>query len=70
MPEYKNRFASPNFLEETILGQEGNKIGAIRIKPSSVLWKPKGERQFYSVTLDDFADWITDPSTCAVRKWS
>ena len=70
MPEYKNRFASPSFIEETIIGQAGNKIGVVRIKPSALLWKPKGERQFYSVNLGYFAEWITSPSTGALRKWS
>ena len=70
MPAFKNRFASPNFLEETIIEQAGSKIGVIRIKPSSVLWKPSGEHQFYSVTLDRFIGWITNPRTRGVVRKS
>jgi hypothetical protein len=69
MSKYKNRFASPNFIQETITGKKGKKIGVIRIKPSSVLWKPSGERQFYSVTLERFAAWITNKKTGAGLKW-
>lgn len=71
MSKFKNRFGSPNFLEETIIEKEGNKIiGVIRIKPSSVLWKPSGERQFYSITLDRFIGWITNPRTRGVVRKS
>jgi hypothetical protein len=69
MAKYLNRFARPNFVEETITGQRGEKIGVIRIKPSSVLWKPSGERQFYSITIDHFEKWITSKRTDAERKW-
>lgn len=36
----------------------GGKIGELRIKPSSILWKAKGARRYHSIPLDDFADWI------------
>ena len=67
MPKSRNQFAGPNFLEETIIEQAGNKIGVIRIKPSRVLWKPSGERKFYSITLDRFVEWITKRRTGAAR---
>ena len=52
-----------------ILREDGTRIGVIRIKPSSVLWKPSGERQFYSITLERFEKWITHRRTGAERKW-
>ena len=61
----KNQFGGPNFTEETIETEEGNKIGIIRIKPSTVLWKPSGEHKFYSISLDSFVEWITDEETGA-----
>ena len=63
----KNQFARQKLVDEAILNQDGSRIGLIRIKPSSVLWKPKSEQQFYCVRLDEFSDWITSPSTCARR---
>jgi hypothetical protein len=58
MPDYKNRFKSPTYIEESILdGSTGNKIGTIQIKPSSISWKSKGQHKFYSVSIDDFARW-------------
>jgi hypothetical protein len=35
-------------------------MGTIRLKPSSVLWKPKGAQQFYVATLDEFSAWIQE----------
>jgi len=67
MPRYKNQFAGPNFIEETILTQEGAIIGVIRIKPSSVLWKPSGEQKFYCVRLDRFVRWIKSRKAGASR---
>ena len=65
MPSYVNSFASPKYIEETIVNKSGV-VGVIRIKPSGVLWKPKGSQKFYSVSLAKFTEWITDGNTKAV----
>ena len=70
MPEYKNRFASPKFIQETILDKNGNKKGDVRIKPSSIKWKPRGEHKYYSVSIECFAEWIISPSSGAQRTSS
>ena len=70
MPTYKNSFASPAFIEETIIDRNGNKLGTIRVKPSSVLWKPANQHSFYNVKLEDFTTWITAASTSARRAAS
>jgi hypothetical protein len=64
MPVYSNEFTAPKYIQETIRdASTGETIGTIRIKPSSVLWKPKGQYEYYSVTLDAFAGWITSLGT-------
>lgn len=65
MPNYKNRFRAPAYLEETIEDENGTVLGTIRVKPSSVLWKPKNAHKYYSVSLASFAEWIMDPDTKA-----
>jgi len=65
MPKYVNSFASPEFIQETILDEKRNVVGVLRIKPSSVLWKPRGQQKFYAVSLADFAAWITGASAHA-----
>jgi hypothetical protein len=70
MPKYNNRFKSPTYLEEAIEDENGATVGSIRIKPSSVLWRPVNAQKFYAVSLDQFASWITDPATRATRTGS
>jgi len=70
MPNYKNSFASPDFIEETVLDEGGVKVGTIHIKPSSVLWKPVNKRKFYSVSFKAFTAWITAEETAAKQKSS
>jgi hypothetical protein len=67
MPKYLNQFKSPDHIEETIVDEDGATVGTIRVKPTSVLWKPKGQHQFYAVPLTKFATWITSPGTAAKR---
>lgn len=70
MPKYNNRFKSPTYLEETIEDENGTIVGSIRVKPSSILWRPVNAQKFYAITLDEFARWITDPNTGANRTAS
>jgi len=70
MPKYNNSFKTPSFHEETILDEAGAVVGTLRIKPSSILWKPKGAQQYRSVTLDNFAEWITSSDTKAKKTKS
>jgi hypothetical protein len=67
MPQYRNKFLEPAHFEHIILNKEGKKKGTFRLKPNRVLWKPVNAERFYSVTLDDFADWIMSPAAEARR---
>jgi hypothetical protein len=70
MPSYANQFRAPVFQEQTIVNKRGKTIGVIRIKPSSVLWKPSGKSTFYSVSLNNFTKWISHPKTPANKTKS
>jgi hypothetical protein len=70
MPRYKNSFKSGSHWEETIVDEKVKMLGTIRIKPVSVLWKPRRQQLYFSVTLDKFTSWITDPKTKAKRTKS
>ncbi len=65
MQRFNNAFQAKKFHEETIVDSRGAKIGTIRLKPAAILFMPKGTGKFFSVTLDDFIDWITDKETGA-----
>lgn len=67
MPRYNNSFRAPEYYEEVIVDGDGIVIGTIRVKPSSVLWKPRNARKYFSVSLETFADWIEAESTKARR---
>jgi hypothetical protein len=70
MPKYNNSFKSPTYLEETILDDSGATVGTVRLKPSSVLWKPANAQKFFSIPLDEFVTWISTPSTGATKTKS
>lgn len=67
MPKYTNEFQNPEYSEETILDSNKEVIGTIRIKPSSVMWKPSGKHKFLAVPLDKFTAWIADKATGATE---
>jgi hypothetical protein len=67
MPKYLNSFKNPEYREEVIVAEDGSMIGTIRIKPSSILWKPKSAREFYAVSLEAFAAWITSTEAKAKK---
>lgn len=69
MPKYNNKFKSPSYREETI-ESEGVVVGTIRIKPSSVLWKPKNAQKYFSVPIERFAEWIQGPDAKARKTTS
>jgi len=61
MPNSVNAFDVPESYDHTIYEKATEKkVGELRIKPSSILWKPKGARKYFSVSLDDFATWMRD----------
>jgi len=71
MAEFRFKFVAPKEIREAIIKREsGEPYGKIRIKPSTVLWKPTRAQKYYSVSLEEFATWITDPSTGARRVGS
>jgi hypothetical protein len=70
MPGYKNSFESPAFIEQVVLDDKGKKLGTLRVKPSSVLWKPVGKQKFFSIPFSDFTAWVTDPATKAKQTSS
>ena len=70
MPAYTKKFQGNKYTEEVILDSENKVVGTIRIKPVGILWKPKNKGRFYSMKLDKFTNWITDPKTKAARTGS
>jgi hypothetical protein len=59
VPAYKYAFSAPEYVEHTIIDADTrNVIGVLRLKPSSILWKPHGRKQFRQASVDEFGKWI------------
>lgn len=42
--------------EEFEITEDGSVIGTIRIKPSGILWSPKGKHSWFGVSVEQFAE--------------
>lgn len=59
MPASKNQFVAPQSCDHEIAdAKTWEKIGELRVKPSSILWKAKGAHKYHSVPLSDFITWV------------
>ena len=50
----KNRFQPSKFHEHKIVSSSGSVVGHIRVKPSGVLWAPKGAKTWYGLSIRRF----------------
>lgn len=62
-----NSFMAPQAVDHVIAGEEGTKLGTLRVKPVGIGWKPANARQFHSVGLDRLIAWITDKEASSSR---
>ena len=53
-----NSFRPRKFEDHEIVDGSGKVVGHIRIKPSGVLWSPKNGKDWYGVSLLDFASFV------------
>jgi len=66
MPSAVNTFGAPESYDHLIYEKStGAKLGELRIKPSSIPWKPKGAHKYFSVSLSEFTEWISDKNQVA-----
>jgi hypothetical protein len=66
MPASVNKFSEPDHYDHEFADADtGNKVGTLQVKPSSILWKAKGAHQFYSVSFDDFREWMKNKKLVA-----
>jgi len=53
-----NSFRPRKFEDHEIVDAEGRVVGHIRVKPSGVLWSPKNGKDWYGVSLKEFAEFL------------
>ncbi|MBI5894048.1 MAG: hypothetical protein HZB79_10480 [Deltaproteobacteria bacterium] len=56
----KNTFRPKQLEDFEILDGNGNKVGEIRVKPSGILWSPKGAHKWHGVDINTFAQFMQD----------
>ncbi|MGA2354998.1 MAG: hypothetical protein ABSG02_10900 [Terriglobales bacterium] len=65
MPGSKYKFAEQQAYDHDIDTNTDSPtvIGTLRIKPSTILWKPKGakgNKPYFAANLDEFIEWIKE----------
>jgi hypothetical protein len=58
-----NKFNWPKFEDHQVLAKDGTVVGMVRIKPSGLLWCPKGKHSWHRVTLEQFAQFAVEHGT-------
>jgi hypothetical protein len=53
------KFKEPVSYDHEIVDNNG-KVGEIRVKPSTLLWKAKGAHSYKGVSIEDFEKWIME----------
>jgi hypothetical protein len=64
MPASKYKFLEQTSYDHEIgNADDGKTVGTLRVKPSTILWKPKGAKgknPWFSVDLDALTEWIKE----------
>jgi len=53
-----NSFRPRKYEDHEIVDAKNKVVGHIRVKPSSVLWSPKNGKDWYGISLAEFADYL------------
>jgi len=64
MPAAKYKFLEPEAYDHEIgIRDDSKAVGTLRVKPSTILWKPrgaKGKKPWFSADLDELTAWIQE----------
>ena len=55
-----NSFKLKQFMDHEIVDEEGKVVGHIRVKPSSILWSPGKGKDWYGISLAQFAKHVQE----------
>ena len=53
-----NSFRPNKFEDHEIVDDENKVVGHVRVKPSGILWSPKNGKDWYGISLADFAGYL------------
>jgi hypothetical protein len=49
--------------EDFEIRQDGEIVGTLRVKPSGILWAPKGSHSWYRVSIEEFGEYAKNNGT-------
>ena len=55
-----NSFRPKKFEDHEIVDENNKVVGHIRVKPSGILWSPKNGKDWYGISLADFAAYLVE----------
>lgn len=50
-----NSFRPRKYEDHEIVDEKNKVVGHVRVKPSGILWSPKNGKDWYGISLEDFA---------------
>lgn len=53
-----NSFRPRKYEDHEIVDSNNSVIGHVRVKPSSILWSPKNGKDWYGISLSEFAKYV------------
>jgi len=53
-----NSFRPRKFEDHEIVDGDNKVVGHVRVKPSGIHWSPKNGKDWYGISLSDFADYM------------
>jgi len=53
-----NSFRPHKYEDHEIVDDEEKVVGHVRVKPSGILWSPKNGKDWYGISLTDFAKYV------------
>jgi len=51
-------FRPRKYEDHEIVDSEDKVIGHVRVKPSGILWSPKNGKDWYGISLSEFAEYV------------
>ena len=67
MPDYRAQVSLADDLELDFCDRKGEWIGTIKIKQSTIQWKPRNKSKWRSVSLEAFSKWMEENGDLVTR---
>lgn len=69
MPAYKANFSPKTAIELDFSMANGEPVGSLKIKPSTLLWKRHGAKKYRSIPIERFDEWMQEKARARKVKF-